>query len=205
MTRKIDPTKRRQAGAGRVELQVDAMGNPLCRNCGTPVPAGRKTFCQESCVHEWKMTTSPTYVRGLVFKRDRGICSQCGWDAESAHKIYLDLWHGHCVNNRSTVYGAHLLGLKMVPPELDLKNWYDMLTKRGHKLPALDFSEGMAAHEWLEGWGHGKARILSFWENDHIQRVVEGAGVTFDLSALQTLCRSCHLKKTLKQRKERGS
>ena len=194
MTRQIDHTKRRQAGSGRVELQVDAMGNALCRNCLLPVPAGRKTFCSDDCVHNWKMTTSPTYVRGLVLRRDKGVCCVCRWDAESAHKIYLELWHGHCINNQ------HMSCV----PEPELTQWHSMLTKRGIKLPALNFSDSPLALEWVRNWGHGRCRILSFWQADHIQRVAEGHGVQLTIEGLQTLCSQCHHEKTQKQRKELG-
>jgi 5-methylcytosine-specific restriction protein A len=55
-------------------------GRPLCRWCGTEVPKGRRSFCSEECVHEWKLRTDPGYLRHKVFARDRGVCAQCGAD-----------------------------------------------------------------------------------------------------------------------------
>ena len=55
-------------------------GRPLCRWCRCEVPRGRRTFCSESCVHEWKLRTDPGYLRQKVFARDRGFCAKCGVD-----------------------------------------------------------------------------------------------------------------------------
>jgi 5-methylcytosine-specific restriction enzyme A len=64
---------------------VDALpkgpsGRALCRHCAVEVPAGRRTFCSQRCVHLWKMRTNPGYVRQQVWERDHGLCAQCGID-----------------------------------------------------------------------------------------------------------------------------
>jgi 5-methylcytosine-specific restriction endonuclease McrA len=41
-------------------------------------------------VHQWKLRTSGTYLRDALFKRDQGVCAQCGADTESM-KIALRL------------------------------------------------------------------------------------------------------------------
>ena len=53
-------------------------GRGLCRWCGKEVPPGKKTFCNDDCVHEWKIRTQPAYARKLVFQRDKGRCALCG-------------------------------------------------------------------------------------------------------------------------------
>lgn len=55
-------------------------GRALCRFCQEEVPKGRRTFCGEPCVHEWRVRNSTTYARGEVKKRDRGVCKECGRD-----------------------------------------------------------------------------------------------------------------------------
>jgi 5-methylcytosine-specific restriction endonuclease McrA len=55
-------------------------GRPLCRWCRAEVPKGRRTFCSDTCVHEWKLRTDPGYLREQVFARDRGVCAKCGAD-----------------------------------------------------------------------------------------------------------------------------
>ena len=58
----------------------------LCRRCGAEVPKGRLTFCSDACVHEWKLRTTPGYLRAQVFARDHGVCAQCGIDTEVLRK-----------------------------------------------------------------------------------------------------------------------
>ena len=55
-------------------------GRALCRWCRSEVPKGRRTFCADTCVHEWKLRTDPGYLREHVFARDRGVCAACGVD-----------------------------------------------------------------------------------------------------------------------------
>lgn len=74
-------TKRRSMpGASSWEVQTDADGNKLCRECGKPTPNKRKTFCSPECVHDWRMKTSTSYVRKCVYARDHGVCAVCGLD-----------------------------------------------------------------------------------------------------------------------------
>ena len=70
---------------GRVcakSLPKGPTGRALCRRCQTEVPKGRRTFCSDACVHEWKLRSQPSYLREQVFARDRGRCSACGLDTE---------------------------------------------------------------------------------------------------------------------------
>jgi 5-methylcytosine-specific restriction enzyme A len=57
-----------------------------CRWCGLDVPTGRFTFCNDTCVHEWKLRTDPGYLREQVFARDKGVCAQCGLDTEAMRR-----------------------------------------------------------------------------------------------------------------------
>ncbi len=61
-------------------LPRGAGGRALCRWCNLEVPKGRRTFCSEWCVHEWRLRTDPGYLRDQVFERDRGVCAVCGID-----------------------------------------------------------------------------------------------------------------------------
>jgi len=54
------------------------LGKPICRWCRGAVVYPRRTFCSEACVHEWRIRSSPEYVREQVKKRDKGICRLCG-------------------------------------------------------------------------------------------------------------------------------
>jgi 5-methylcytosine-specific restriction endonuclease McrA len=57
-----------------------------CRWCGAEVAGRRRTFCGDTCVHEWKLRTDPCYLREQVFLRDRGVCAVCGVDTEALRK-----------------------------------------------------------------------------------------------------------------------
>ncbi len=58
----------------------DESGQRLCRWCKKPVPKGRRTFCGNDCVHEFKIRSDANYIRAQLMKRDKGICAQCGLD-----------------------------------------------------------------------------------------------------------------------------
>jgi 5-methylcytosine-specific restriction protein A len=75
----------------------------VCRWCTTEVPKGRRTFCSDACVHDWKLRTNPGYLREKVFARDHGICAECGADTVAlrrdmrkrdyaARRQFLKLW-----------------------------------------------------------------------------------------------------------------
>jgi 5-methylcytosine-specific restriction endonuclease McrA len=71
-----------RADAG--ELPKGPAGRSLCRWCSLEVPAGRRTFCSDFCVHEWRLRTDPSYLREKTFERDRGVCAVCGVDTVAA-------------------------------------------------------------------------------------------------------------------------
>ena len=70
--------------ADRSSLETGENGRPLCRWCQLEVPLGRFTFCSQWCVHEWRLRTSPGYLREQVWARDRGVCALCHVDAHAA-------------------------------------------------------------------------------------------------------------------------
>ena len=70
--------------AKREELPTGETGRTLCRWCALEVPKGRRTFCSEWCVHEWKLRTDPGYLRDKVRARDKGICAICQADTLGA-------------------------------------------------------------------------------------------------------------------------
>ncbi|MCP5113870.1 MAG: HNH endonuclease, partial [bacterium] len=83
-----DPTKSRQrtmqgGWVDPAELPKGPNGRNLCRWCELEVPKGRRTFCSEYCVNEWKLRTDPGYLREQVFERDKGACAECGLDTEA--------------------------------------------------------------------------------------------------------------------------
>jgi 5-methylcytosine-specific restriction protein A len=69
--------------ADSAKLERGPNGRALCRWCKLEVPAGRRTFCSDWCVHEWRLRTDPGYLREQVFARDKGVCAGCHLDTEA--------------------------------------------------------------------------------------------------------------------------
>lgn len=84
--------KRRKAGGwiGKTEDR-GPNGRGLCRWCGIEVPKGRRTFCGDKCVHEWRLRTDPGFLREQVLNRDRGICAICGLDTTEFYSRFMTL------------------------------------------------------------------------------------------------------------------
>lgn len=55
-------------------------GAKRCRWCWGPVGKGRRTFCGDACVEEYRILHDWNFVRELVLKRDHGVCAMCGVD-----------------------------------------------------------------------------------------------------------------------------
>lgn len=66
----------------------NASGEPICRWCRSLVRPPRRTFCGDLCVHEWKVRSSPGYVREKIWKRDAGICQGCGFNVGKAERLW---------------------------------------------------------------------------------------------------------------------
>lgn len=68
-----------------------------CRWCGSQVEPPRRTWCSDDCVREWTVRSSGSFVRSYVWKRDQGVCAECGAD---------------CSIERTTAYGdTYTVGL----------------------------------------------------------------------------------------------
>jgi len=77
----LKPSRTKPGGWANVaELERGPDGRVLCRWCRSAVTKGRRTFCSDACVHEWRLRTDPVYLRDRVFERDKGVCAICGLD-----------------------------------------------------------------------------------------------------------------------------
>ncbi len=78
---------RKQAGgwADPKQLPQGPNGRPLCRKCAGEIKqgSGRRTFCSESCVVEWKIRTQPEFAAEQVHARDQGVCVTCRRDCDA--------------------------------------------------------------------------------------------------------------------------
>lgn len=148
----------------------------LCRWCGLDVKRlskARRTFCSDECVHEYLLRSDAGYMRKQVYKRDKGVCAQCGlncshWFSE------LKRW------------------VRMMP-----LSFYNPL-QRSIKEHAVEEFFLLSGMEYVPDWQNRS----TWWDADHIIEVVNGGGQC-DLSNMQTLCVSCHRKKTIELNRSR--
>jgi 5-methylcytosine-specific restriction protein A len=126
-------TNRKKAG-GRIRGTTERgpNGRGVCRWCHTEVPKGRRTFCSDDCVREWRLRTDPGYLREQVLRRDRGVCALCGLDTIEFYRRFqlipakkrralrsqLD-WHA---GRRSFWDADHILPVAEGGGECDLSN-----------------------------------------------------------------------------------
>jgi 5-methylcytosine-specific restriction enzyme A len=83
------PPRKQQGGwAVPKELPLGPGGRPLCRKCGCEIAkgSGRRTFCSETCVVEWKIRTQPEFAAEQVHARDKGVCVSCRRDCDALHR-----------------------------------------------------------------------------------------------------------------------
>lgn len=95
-------TNRTNPNAGfcnSAKLPKGPNGRNLCRKCQTEVPKGKRTFCSQKCVDDWKLTTDPTFLRRRVYKRDQGVCAECYLDTREVERAIETL--------RSMAYGRY--------------------------------------------------------------------------------------------------
>ena len=104
-----------------------------CRWCSRETPRGRRTFCSDACVHEWKLRTDPGYLREKVFERDRGVCALCGADTTAlrrdmrkldfaARRLFLKTW-GLREGGRKSLWDAdHIVPVAEGGGQCDLSN-----------------------------------------------------------------------------------
>ena len=107
--------------------------NRVCRWCSSPTPKGRRTFCSDACVHEWKLRTNPGYLRDKVYERDHGICAGCGADTVAlkrdmrkldlaARRLFLKNW-GLREGTRKSLWDAdHIVPVAEGGGQCDLSN-----------------------------------------------------------------------------------
>lgn len=73
LERAIDPAKRFPVISGR-----GPHGRPFCRRCLKEVPSGRRSWCSDQCQLNAYIECYPSYARHALWKRDRGLCANCG-------------------------------------------------------------------------------------------------------------------------------
>jgi 5-methylcytosine-specific restriction protein A len=135
------PSRTKAGGWVRAsELERGESGRPLCRWCRVENPSGRRTFCSDACVHEWKLRTDPGYLRERVLARDAGVCAKCGVDTialrrdmrrldYAARRKLLRDW-GLSENNRKSLWDAdHIVPVVEGGGQCDLANMRTLCLK----------------------------------------------------------------------------
>ena len=155
-----------------------------CRQCGKETPKGRRTFCSDDCVVEWKIRVDPGFARAQVAKRDKGVCIACGFDCDGARdamrrRPYLATYPPHPKWDGLQVTPEYLAAADKY--EHDLHEWATSETDRisAHRTTLPDWARRLAFP--TESW----------WQADHTVPVTEG-GAGLGLANLRTLCIGCH-------------
>jgi 5-methylcytosine-specific restriction protein A len=174
-------TLRDERGRDLWKTEKGPNGRCLCRWCRTEVPKGRYTYCSDDCVHEWRVRNDSRYMRAQVFKRDKGVCAECG---RETFKLAAEL----AMERTATWLGRFSSSVKSVEA-------YKAWRARIDKLVAEGFSE----HRLLQASEGGG----SLWDADHVNPVIEGGG-TCGLENIRTLCIPCHKAETKKLAKRRA-
>lgn len=174
-------------------------GRALCRRCGLEVPVGRKSFCSDQCVHEWKLTTNPGYQREFLFRRDHGVCGICNIDTEELWRWRRYAFH-HVVERFSwpfggikiRVWGASGLEYRLAT-DADVRFFIPVdPDTRAQVIAFLRTTDPYMR-------GRETVPVSSLWDADHIVPVAEGGGGC-GLENLRTLCRVCHGRVTAELR-----
>ena len=163
-------------------------GRPLCRWCGKSVSPPRRTFCSDSCVHEWRLRSDPGYVRGLVLKRDHGVCALCKLNTLALRDRWNAIAVAHPVVRHFNRYAS-------IRPDGDWRNG-----------PHYPIEVGPIMREALRHniWPRRVEAILNGrtpWEADHIVPLVKKGG--HGLDNVRTLCVGCHDLETKKLNRRR--
>ena len=153
-------------------FRKDKFGCYLCRLCKKPCLETDPHWCSEECLRKYLLISDGAYVRGQLFERDRGICSECGVNAHQLNEALAvlkdDLLHPLLM----TIH-------PMIVTTMRSEGWSNIKVRgRGCYPDAIEHS--------------------SCWEADHIQSVAEGGGQC-GLENYRTLCVVCHKKMSSKQ------
>lgn len=161
-------------------------GRRICRyiHCNNEVPKGRRTWCSDDCVHQYRLRGDWRYARGHLRKRERCVCQNCGTDTRKLKSGLMKLWKQAVAIGKSNRLNKNLFQFSE----------YKLLNLEYSQLAQDLSSKGFHGFclELPKSWRPRKAwkEPRDLWEADHIQPVVEGGG--HEPENLRTLCQPCH-------------
>lgn len=164
-----------------------------CRWCGVALTGRKISFCGSPCVHEWRLRSDPNYVRGLLKKRDHGVCALCGMDTLAVKaRIERALRETEPARKAISGWGENFIAKEVLTPMV--RRWCRLLSFINRHKVANKYS----GRSWYEDY-----RVRSLWDADHILQVKEGGGEC-GLDNYRTLCLWCHKRATALYAKERA-
>lgn len=143
-----------------------------CTWCGGAVPKGRRSWCSQACVDQYRGRCDVQYISRRVYDRDQGVCQECGRDTERISSLLGNLRSHYLLK----VF-LHRMPCEQRRLHANSEHEWDA-TRREFKRHLRD--SGLLAGDY----GH-------MWEADHILAVSEGGGLT-TAGNYRTLCIPCH-------------
>ena len=84
----IMSTARRTVGVFSRKRPLGPNGERLCYQCLGPLPKGKRFNCSAECSEKWRIRTSPSHMRYVLWQRDKGVCALCGVDCDALKEEY---------------------------------------------------------------------------------------------------------------------
>jgi 5-methylcytosine-specific restriction enzyme A len=101
-------------------------GRNLCWWCRTDVPKGRRNWCSDACVKDYKLHHDWPTIRAAVLARDKGVCSACGVDVEHANLVWRRIRrHLHHYDARWYSLAKLIISVTGWPIEDISRDWWE--------------------------------------------------------------------------------
>lgn len=182
----------------------------LCRWCGKAVPSGRKSWCSEACVEDFKVRNHPQALRAHLLARDGGVCHDCGLEAHLLRVAVVWLLQAiHPSSWRAYLDERGLSWLRVKTDRWKVRAWIETPT------PESEYHASCVRMAWLaEAEAHGLGKFPSrtrwmseecvghTWEADHDTPLADGGD--HGPAAVVTRCVPCHKAKTKAEAKRRA-
>lgn len=124
----IDLSKVRSPNPSIVFPPISENGKPLCRYCKTILTGRRRSWCSDKCMEEALIICMTSFARMAVYKRDHGICAECGCDTEKLRKEFYKNYGTLYMNKQYTEANIYLYNKKLEGWPVDRYNtrsWWE--------------------------------------------------------------------------------